>query len=52
MITSVQIVYSLVVVFLPDPQPNFCDYVIDLLNINGYIYLDPRDCGMKLEHNT
>jgi hypothetical protein len=43
MTTSVQLTYSLVVLFLPNPQPKFYSYVNDFFM--KYNYLDPCDHG-------
>jgi hypothetical protein len=36
---------------LPNPQPTFYNYVDDILDIDGSIYLDPHDHGGNLEHS-
>jgi hypothetical protein len=38
-----------VVVFLPDRQLNFCSYVDDFLDMDGFFYMDPDDHGGNLD---
>lgn len=41
------------VVFLPNPKPNFGSYEDDILDMYGFIYLDPQcDYGGYLDHIT
>jgi hypothetical protein len=52
MTTNFKLAYSLVVVLLLDTQSTFCSYVDDVLDMNGFIFLDPHDYNVNSEHNT
>lgn len=52
MTINFQRTYSPVIMFLPNPQLTFENYVDDLLDMDGSIYLDLHGCSEHLEHIT